>query len=222
MKKLSFFFLSLISYLCAFADDDISLADYHAKIDSLFEHLDCSTVETGILIDHGFCPIPPKAFNGHECDSVSSNKEILKILYSELADSKVNGNCQMEAVDAIHSEIDSTKNISILYYAYNNFYELAINSGKIYVEDQQIKIDENKPDLVFDYNYCFAIALGVTEFSNKAISIPITIGKLISNLSPRIVTIEIKADNGSFEKVAINATWNHSKLLKQVTKQTGS
>lgn len=210
MKKLSFFFLSLISYLCAFADDDISLADYHAKIDSLFEHLDCSTVETGILIDHGFCPIPPKAFNGHECDSVSSNKEILKILYSELADSKVNGNCQMEAVDAIHSEIDSTKNISILYYAYNNFYELAINSGKIYVEDQQIKIDENKPDLVFDYNYCFAIALGVTEFSNKAISIPITIGKLISNLSPRIVTIEIKADNGSFEKVAINATWNHT------------
>ncbi len=210
MKKLSLFFLSLISCICAFADDDIYLADYHAKIDSLFEHIDCSTVETGILIDRGFCPISPKAFNGSECDSVSSDKKILKILYSELADSKVNNYCQMGAVDAIHSEIDSTKNISILYYAYNNFYEPSIKSGKIYIEDQQLRIDESKYGLVFDYNYCFAIALGVTDFSDKAISIPIKIGKLISNLSPRIATMEIKADNGLFEKVAINTTWNHT------------
>lgn len=210
MKKLSFFFLSLISCLCAFADEDISLADYHAKIESLFEHIDCSTVETGILIDHGFCPISPKVFNGNECDSVSSNKEILKILYSELADSKVNANCQMEAVDAIHSEVDSAKNISILYYAYNNFYEPSIDSGKIYVENQQIKINDDMPGLVFDYNYCFAIALGISGFSDKTISIPTKIDNLISNVSPRINAIEIKVDNGQFEKVAINATWNHT------------
>ncbi len=213
MKKLLLFVAAfLIMALPTVAQEtDLSEEEFKQKIDSVFEHVDMTSVETGILIEHGFNLLDPNVFNGQKPDSVYSNKEIMKALYAGLYDSRVNDYFSLEDTDSTFSKIDNTKNISILFLAYNRFKDYMFKSGDIYWENGQLKKTNNsKWENLFDYDFCFAVALGEDEFVGKDVTIPINVDNLLNNTMSRISQIDVKADDGTYEKVALNTDWKHT------------
>lgn len=170
-----------------------------------------TSVETGILIEHGFNLLDPNVFNGQKPDSVYSNKEIMKALYAGLYDSRVNDYFSLEDTDSTFSKIDNAKNISILFLAYNRFKDYMFKSGDIYWENGQLKkTDNSKWENLFDYDFCFAVALGKDEFVGNEVTIPINVDNLLNNTMSRISQIDVKADDGTYEKVALNTDWKHT------------
>lgn len=213
MKKLLLFVAAfLIMALPTVAQEtDLSEEEFKQKIDSVFEHVDMTSVETGILIEHGFNLLDPNVFNGQKPDSVYSNKEIMKALYAGLYDSRVNDYFSLEDTDSTFSKIDNAKNISILFLAYNRFKDYMFKSGDIYWENGQLKkTDNSKWENLFDYDFCFAVALGKDEFVGKDVTIPINVDNLLNNTMSRISQIDVKADDGTYEKVALNTDWKHT------------
>lgn len=213
MKKLLLFLAAfLIMALPTVAQEtDLSEEEFKQKIDSVFEHVDMTSVETGILIEHGFNLLDPNVFNGQKPDSVYSNKEIMKALYAGLYDSRVNDYFSLEDTDSTFSKIDNAKNISILFLAYNRFKDYMFKSGDIYWENGQLKkTDNSKWENLFDYDFCFAVALGEDEFVGKEVTIPINVDNLLNNTMSRISQIDVKADDGTYEKVALNTDWKHT------------
>lgn len=213
MKKLLLFVAAfLIMALPTVAQEtDLSEEEFKQKIDSVFEHVDMTSVETGILIEHGFNLLDPNVFNGQKPDSVYSNKEIMKALYAGLYDSRVNDYFSLEDTDSTFSKIDNAKNISILFLAYNRFKDYMFKSGDIYWENGQLKkTDNSKWENLFDYDFCFAVALGEDEFVGKEVTIPINVDNLLNNTMSRISQIDVKADDGTYEKVALNTDWKHT------------
>lgn len=213
MKKLLLFVAAfLIMALPTVAQEtDLSEEEFKQKIDSVFEHVDMTSVETGILIEHGFNLLDPNVFNGQKPDSVYSNKEIMKALYAGLYDSRVNDYFSLEDSDSTFSKIDNAKNISILFLAYNRFKDYMFKSGDIYWENGQLKKTNNsKWENLFDYDFCFAVALGEDEFVGKDVTIPINVDNLLNNTMSRISQIDVKADDGTYEKVALNTDWKHT------------
>lgn len=213
MKKLLLFVAAfLIMALPTVAQEtDLSEEEFKQKIDSVFEHVDMTSVETGILIEHGFNLLDPNVFNGQKPDSVYSNKEIMKALYAGLYDSRVNDYFSLEDTDSTFSKIDNAKNISILFLAYNRFKDYMFKSGDIYWENGQLKKTNNsKWENLFDYDFCFAVALGEDEFVGKEVTIPINVDNLLNNTMSRISQIDVKADDGTYEKVALNTDWKHT------------
>lgn len=213
MKKLLLFLAAfLIMALPTVAQEtDLSEEEFKQKIDSVFEHVDMTSVETGILIEHGFNLLDPNVFNGQKPDSVYSNKEIMKALYAGLYDSRVNDYFFLEDTDSTFSKIDNAKNISILFLAYNRFKDYMFKSGDIYWENGQLKkTDNSKWENLFDYDFCFAVALGEDEFVGKEVTIPINVDNLLNNTMSRISQIDVKADDGTYEKVALNTDWKHT------------
>ena len=192
-------------------ETDLSEEEFKQKIDSVFEHVDMTSVETGILIEHGFNLLDPNVFNGQKPDSVYSNKEIMKALYAGLYDSRVNDYFSLEDTDSTFSKIDNAKNISILFLAYNRFKDYMFKYGDIYWENGQLKKTNNsKWENLFDYDFCFAVALGEDEFVGKDVTIPINVDNLLNNTMSRISQIDVKADDGTYEKVALNTDWKHT------------
>lgn len=192
-------------------ETDLSEEEFKQKIDSVFEHVDMTSVETGILIEHGFNLLDPNVFNGQKPDSVYSNKEIMKALYAGLYDSRVNDYFSLEDTDSTFSKIDNAKNISILFLAYNRFKDYMFKSGDIYWENGQLnKSDNSRWENLFDYDFCFAVALGEDEFVGKDVTIPINVDNLLNNTMSRISQIDVKADDGTYEKVALNTDWKHT------------
>lgn len=192
-------------------ETDLSEEEFKQKIDSVFEHVDMTSVETGILIEHGFNLLDPNVFNGQKPDSVYSNKEIMKALYAGLYDSRVNDYFSLEDTDSTFSKIDNAKNISILFLAYNRFKDYMFKSGDIYWENGQLKkTDNSKWENLFDYDFCFAVALGKDEFVGNEVTIPINVDNLLNNTMSRISQIDVKADDGTYEKVALNTDWKHT------------
>lgn len=213
MKKLLLFVAAfLIMALPTVAQEtDLSEEEFKQKIDSVFEHVDMTSVETGILIEHGFNLLDPNVFNGQKPDSVYSNKEIMKALYAGLYDSRVNDYFSLEDTDSTFSKIDNAKNISILFLAYNRFKDYMFKSGDIYWENGQLKKTNNsKWENLFDYDFCFAVALGKDEFVGNEVTIPINVDNLLNNTMSRISQIDVKADDGTYEKVALNTDWKHT------------
>lgn len=213
MKKLLLFVAAfLIMALPTVAQEtDLSKEEFKQKIDSVFEHVDMTSVETGILIEHGFNLLDPNVFNGQKPDSVYSNKEIMKALYAGLYDSRVNDYFSLEDTDSTFSKIDNAKNISILFLAYNRFKDYMFKSGDIYWENGQLnKTDNSRWENLFDYDFCFAVALGEDEFVGKEVTIPINVDNLLNNTMSRISQIDVKADDGTYEKVALNTDWKHT------------
>lgn len=213
MKKLLLFVAAfLIMALPTVAQEtDLSEEEFKQKIDSVFEHVDMTSVETGILIEHGFNLLDPNVFNGQKPDSVYSNKEIMKALYAGLYDSRVNDYFSLEDTDSTFSKIDNAKNISILFLAYNRFKDYMFKSGDIYWENGQLKkTDNSKWENLFDYDFCFAVALGKDEFVGNEVTIPINVDNLLNNTMSRISQIDVKADDGTYEKVALNTDWKHT------------
>lgn len=213
MKKLLLFVAAfLIMALPTVAQEtDLSEEEFKQKIDSVFEHVDITSVETGILIEHGFNLLDPNVFNGQKPDSVYSNKEIMKALYAGLYDSRVNDYFSLEDTDSTFSKIDNAKNISILFLAYNRFKDYMFKSGDIYWENGQLKkTDNSKWENLFDYDFCFAVALGKDEFVGNEVTIPINVDNLLNNTMSRISQIDVKADDGTYEKVALNTDWKHT------------
>ena len=213
MKKLLLFVAAfLIMALPTVAQEtDLSEEEFKQKIDSVFEHFDMTSVETGILIEHGFNLLDPNVFNGQKPDSVYSNKEIMKALYAGLYDSRVNDYFSLEDTDSTFSKIDNAKNISILFLAYNRFKDYMFKSGDIYWENGQLnKTDNSRWENLFDYDFCFAVALGEDEFVGKDVTIPINVDNLLNNTMSRISQIDVKADDGTYEKVALNTDWKHT------------
>lgn len=213
MKKLLLFVAAfLIMALPTVAQEtDLSEEEFKQKIDSVFEHVDMTSVETGILIEHGFNLLDPNVFNGQKPDSVYSNKEIMKALYAGLYDSRVNDYFSLEDTDSTFSKIDNAKNISILFLAYNRFKDYMFKSGDIYWENGLLKKTNNsKWENLFDYDFCFAVALGEDEFVGKDVTIPINVDNLLNNTMSRISQIDVKADDGTYEKVALNTDWKHT------------
>lgn len=192
-------------------ETDLSEEEFKQKIDSVFVHVDMTSVETGILIEHGFNLLDPNVFNGQKPDSVYSNKEIMKALYAGLYDSRVNDYFSLEDTDSTFSKIDNAKNISILFLAYNRFKDYMFKSGDIYWENGQLKkTDNSKWENLFDYDFCFAVALGKDEFVGNEVTIPINVDNLLNNTMSRISQIDVKADDGTYEKVALNTDWKHT------------
>ena len=213
MKKLLLFVAAfLIMALPTVAQEtDLSEEEFKQKIDSVFAHVDMTSVETGILIEHGFNLLDPNVFNGQKPDSVYSNKEIMKALYAGLYDSRVNDYFSLEDTDSTFSKIDNAKNISILFLAYNRFKDYMFKYGDIYWENGQLKKTNNsKWENLFDYDFCFAVALGEDEFVGKDVTIPINVDNLLNNTMSRISQIDVKADDGTYEKVALNTDWKHT------------
>lgn len=213
MKKLLLFVAAfLIMALPTVAQEtDLNEDEFKQKIDSVFEYVDMTSVETGILIEHGFNLLDPNVFNGQKPDSVYSNKEIMKALYAGLYDSRVNDYFSLEDTDSTFSKIDNAKNISILFLAYNRFKDYMFKSGDIYWENGQLKKTNNsKWENLFDYDFCFAVALGEDEFVGKEVTIPINVDNLLNNTMSRISQIDVKADDGTYEKVALNTDWKHT------------
>lgn len=213
MKKLLLFVAAfLIMALPTVAQEaDLNEDEFKQKIDSVFEHVDMKSVETGILIEHGFNLLDPNVFNGQKPDSVYSNKEIMKALYAGLYDSRVNDYFSLEDTDSTFSKIDNAKNISILFLAYNRFKDYMFKSGDIYWENGQLKkTDNSKWENLFDYDFCFAVALGKDEFVGNEVTIPINVDNLLNNTMSRISQIDVKADDGTYEKVALNTDWKHT------------
>lgn len=213
MKKLLLFVAAfLIMALPTVAQEtDLSEEEFKQKIDSVFEHVDMTSIETGILIEHGFNLLDPNVFNGQKPDSVYSNKEIMKALYAGLYDSRVNDYFSLEDTDSTFSKIDNAKNISILFLAYNRFKDYMFKSGDIYWENGQLKkTDNSKWENLFDYDFCFAVALGKDEFVGNEVTIPINVDNLLNNTMSRISQIDVKADDGTYEKVALNTDWKHT------------
>lgn len=213
MKKLLLFVAAfLIMALPTVAQEtDLSEEEFKQKIDSVFEHVDMTSVETGILIEHGFNLLDSNVFNGQKPDSVYSNKEIMKALYAGLYDSRVNDYFSLEDTDSTFSKIDNAKNISILFLAYNRFKDYMFKSGDIYWENGQLKkTDNSKWENLFDYDFCFAVALGKDEFVGNEVTIPINVDNLLNNTMSRISQIDVKADDGTYEKVALNTDWKHT------------
>lgn len=213
MKKLLLFVAAfLIMALPTVAQEtDLNEDEFKQKIDSVFEYVDMTSVETGILIEHGFNLLDPNVFNGQKPDSVYSNKEIMKALYAGLYDSRVNDYFSLEDTDSTFSKIDNAKNISILFLAYNRFKDYMFKSGDIYWENGQLKKTNNsKWENLFDYDFCFAVALGEDEFVGKDVTIPINVDNLLNNTMSRISQIDVKADDGTYEKVALNTDWKHT------------
>lgn len=213
MKKLLFFVAAfLIMALPTVAQEtDLSEEEFKQKIDSVFEYVDMTSVETGILIEHGFNLLDPNVFNGQKPDSVYSNKEIMKALYAGLYDSRVNDYFSLEDSDSTFSKIDNAKNISILFLAYNRFKDYMFKSGDIYWENGQLKkTDNSKWENLFDYDFCFAVALGKDEFVGNEVTIPINVDNLLNNTMSRISQIDVKADDGTYEKVTLNTDWKHT------------
>ncbi len=135
MKKSIIFFIAIICPLCLIAQQTDRYSDYKLKIDSIFQYIDLSSLETGILLDHGFTMIDPAVYNGIENDTVYSDKGMLKALYAGLLDSKVNENCQLESTETMLPKISDAENISVLYVAYNSLSESEFNRGALYLED---------------------------------------------------------------------------------------
>lgn len=219
MKKTLFlsFLFCLLGMSLTFAqetdfngDADFSEEEFRQKVDSVFQYMEYQGVDTGILIEHGFNFLNPRVFNGQNPDSVYSNKDILKTLYAGLYDSKVNNEFSLGDTETVFSKVDNSQNISILYCGYNYLPERAFKSGQLYFENEQIKIDDTYHWSPFDYDFCFAIALGKNEFEGTEISIPLKIDTLITNIMSKVATMEIKADNEEYEKVKVNSNWTHS------------
>lgn len=84
-------------------------------------------------------------------------------------------------------------------------------SGDIYWENGQLKkTDNSKWENLFDYDFCFAVALGKDEFVGNEVTIPINVDNLLNNTMSRISQIDVKADDGTYEKVALNTDWKHT------------
>lgn len=135
----------------------------------------------------------------------------MKALYAGLYDSRVNDYFSLEDTDSTFSKIDNAKNISILFLAYNRFKDYMFKSGDIYWENGQLKKTNNsKWENLFDYDFCFAVALREDEFVGKDVTIPINVDNLLNNTMSRISQIDVKADDGTYEKVALNTDWKHT------------
>ena len=104
-------------------------------------------------------------------------------------DSKVNNEFSLGDTETVFSKVDNSQNISILYCGYNYLPERAFKSGQLYFENEQIKIDDTYHWSPFDYDFCFAIALGKNEFEGTEISIPLKIDTLITNIMSKVATM---------------------------------
>lgn len=213
MKTINFFLLFAllsITWTAVAQETDVSEEQFRQKIDSVFEHVDLKPVETGILIEYGFNLVDPTVFNGQNPDSVYSNKEILKTIYAGLYDSRVNDNCTLEDPNVVFPKFDNTENITILYVAYNRLNESMFDSGDLYLENEQLfKTSKYQWEALYVINHCFALALGKDEFIGTDVSIPMKVDNLIGNRTAKVLQIEVKADNGTYEKVQIGSDWKH-------------
>lgn len=112
MKKLFFlltFVLSLSAMPLFSQENEESLSD-----DYIFEHVDLSQIETGILSDYGINLYPLEVFNGELSDSNYVDKGIVKILFLGLHDSQVNNKSDMPAVESVCNKIESSESLNIL------------------------------------------------------------------------------------------------------------
>jgi hypothetical protein len=207
MKKLTFLLLFLPTLLVAQVHVD---NNWKTIINPIFNNLDKSKIQSGMLLDYAMEFTDVKAYNGILTDTTYVDSNILGSMYKTLFMSKV-------AADTIHTPLyekyaynwareryNATKDSSGVYilsgllYDFQALNESALAQNKIRVSrgkyyDKYINGIWQNP---YDTKTAFALTPPTLHSRSKDVYFKLPSELFLSNMDSQIVTIQVDTDNG--------------------------
>ncbi len=171
------FLLCLNVNLLVAQEEDLDVM-VKAKMDSIFEHIDKSQFETGLLSDYGCLLIDPSIYDGtlNEMNYVAMPD--WKFLYLGMYTARVNGNTVLKDPDQVFSGLDQ-KSPAILCLQYNRIDETALEDGRLIIKDAQLW-ETGRYGSPYVKKDLFAIGLPRTEY-HREVSFTFSKDNYISN-----------------------------------------
>jgi len=195
----------------------VAQKDYLSEINYIFDKLDKSRIETGLLSDYGTHLIELKYYDGVLSDSNFVNISTFYKLYCGLYSSKINTNAnKLLLPDTVISRIknaicnEKTVSVAMMQFDYNSFREDAIELGLLKVVDNQI-YDFDLTQSPYNTKQLFVVAPKEVIFSSPTVTFVFKPELWFTNLDQNIKSIEIRfGEKGDFVPVSWNVPISHT------------
>ena len=107
-------------------------------MDMIFEHIDKSKIETGLLSDYGCLLVNPYSYNGILSDTNYVSMEIWKILYLCMYTTKINEKAALIEPQQVLDKLNQNSP-ALLFLQYNQLNEKALDNGQLILENGQFE-----------------------------------------------------------------------------------
>lgn len=149
------------------------------KMDMIFEHIDKSKIETGLLSDYGCLLVNPYSYNGILSDTNYVSMEIWKILYLCMYTTKINEKAALIEPQQVLDKLNQNSP-ALLFLQYNQLNEKALDNGQLILENGQLRETEHSSSLYLKKDL-FAVGLPNVQY-NSQVSFTFQKKNYISNL----------------------------------------
>ena len=148
-----------------------------AKMDTIFEHIDRSRIETGLLSDYGCFFSDPSLYDGTLNEDNYVTLHDWQMLYASMYASQVNDKVSLEEPSSVFERSEAAP--SLLYLQYNEIDTTAFDRGLLSVVDDQLH--ESGSESPYLTKELFAAAFPDAEYDNL-ISLVFSSGNYITNV----------------------------------------
>ena len=181
MKRITFWgILMLFPFYSQLLRAEDVAEELLAQMDTIFEHIDRSRIETGLLSDYGCFFSDPSLYDGTLDEDNWVTLHDWQMLYASMYASQVNGKVSLEEPSSVFEEMVYTP--SFLYLQYNEIDTTAFDRGLLSVVDDQLY--ESGSESPYLRKELFAAALPDAEYE-KRLDLVFSEGDYISNVDER-------------------------------------
>lgn len=138
------------------------------KMDHVFEYIDKSKIETGLLSDYGCWLIDPYTYNGTLTADNYVSMESWKMAYLGIYTSRINGNAVLKEPGQLFDGLDA-KSPALLRMKYNRVDENALADGRLITVNEQLHETGKIGYALYPKRDLFAVGFPRTEY-NPAVS----------------------------------------------------
>lgn len=150
------------------------------KMDHVFEYIDKSKIETGLLSDYGCWLMNPYAYNGALANENCVSMETWKLIYLGIYTSRINGKVVLKDPWQLFASLD-TDSPAMLFMQYDRLDENALNDGRLVQVNEQFRETGSSGPSIYLKRDLFAVALPKPEY-NPTVSFTFRKENYISNL----------------------------------------
>lgn len=178
MKKITLLGILLLFPFCSqlLRAEDVA-EELLAKMDTIFEHIDRSRIETGLLSDYGCFFSDPSLYDGTLDEDNWVTLHDWQMLYASMYASQVNDKVSLEEPSSVFERSEAAP--SLLYLQYNEIDTTAFDRGLLSVVDDQLH--ESGSESPYLAKELFAVSLPEKEYDNL-ISFVFSSGNYITNV----------------------------------------
>jgi hypothetical protein len=184
-------------------DPETSLA-YKNEIESIFQHVDRSYVNTGLLSDYGLFFTNIEKFNGVPADTNYIEYGEWQMLYTSLFSSRFNTNASLQEPARVFDEISNAavanRGIILLpgmHFNYERFKENALSDNLVYISDDKIYDTHDRPSTPYEPREAFAIVPTRSSLSGGTYSFMFRPDLFYSNTGKTISSVEADFADGA-------------------------